>query len=128
MGWGRPHSVSKSTWYQHLQQAGTEEERVRIRAAEALHTYDNTIQDLSLSEQQGDQSVGSGSSLPPSSRRAAPIQTLAKRARGNKDTRRVGRRKGAQTTSMDQSQPSQQSHHSDDMDITMGETSAVVNR
>ncbi|KAG1901400.1 uncharacterized protein F5891DRAFT_254149 [Suillus fuscotomentosus] len=88
-----------------------------------VHTYDNTIQDLSLPEQQGDQSVASGSSLPPSSRRAATIEALAKRARETKDTRRVGRRKRAQTTSMDQSQPSQQNHHSDDMNITMGEDS-----
>ncbi|KAG1824210.1 hypothetical protein EV424DRAFT_1346125 [Suillus variegatus] len=85
------------------------------------HIIDNTIQDLSLPEQQGDQSVASGSSLPPTSRRAATIQALAKRARETKDTRRVGRRKRAQTTSMDQSQPSQQNHHSDDMNITMGE-------
>ncbi|KAG2119325.1 hypothetical protein DEU56DRAFT_904917 [Suillus clintonianus] len=92
-GLGRPHSISKSTWYEHLQQASTEEEKARIRAAEALHTYDNTMQDHSLPEQpQDDQSVASGSSLPPSSRRAAAIQTLAKRARENQDTRRVGRR------------------------------------
>ncbi|KAG2745631.1 hypothetical protein P692DRAFT_20741214 [Suillus brevipes Sb2] len=78
-GLGRPHSVSKSTWYQHLQQASTEEKKARMH----------------------DQSVASGSSLPPSSRRAAAIQTLAKRARKNQDTRRVGRRKCAQTTSMD---------------------------
>ncbi|KAG2119450.1 hypothetical protein DEU56DRAFT_904818 [Suillus clintonianus] len=103
-GLGRPHSISKSTWYEHLQQASTEEEKARIRAAEALHTYDNTMQDHSLPEQpQDDQSVASGSSLPPSSRRAAAIQTLAKRARENQDTRRVGRRKCAQSTSIDQS-------------------------
>ncbi|KAG1887490.1 uncharacterized protein F5891DRAFT_988221 [Suillus fuscotomentosus] len=121
MGWGRPHSVSKLTWYQHLQQASTEEEGARD------HIIDNTIQDLFPPEQQDDQSAASGSSPPPSSRRAAPIQTLAKRARENTDTRHIGRRKRAQTTSMDQSQPSQQSHYSDDTDITMGETSAVVN-
>ncbi|KAG1884124.1 hypothetical protein F4604DRAFT_1919966 [Suillus subluteus] len=120
-GLGRPHSVSKSTWYQHLQQASTEEEKTRMRVAEALHTYDNTVQDLSLPEQRDDQSVASGSSLPPSSRRAAAIQTLAKRARENQDTRHVGRRKCAQTTSMDQSQSNQQNHCSDNMDITMGD-------
>jgi hypothetical protein len=81
------------------------------------------MQDHSLPElpehPRDDQSVASGSSLPPSSRRAAAIQTLAKRARKNQDTRRVGRRKCAQTTLMDQSQPSQQNHQSDNMDIKM---------
>jgi hypothetical protein len=38
-GLGRPHTVSKSTWYQHIQQASTQEEKVRIRAAEALHLH-----------------------------------------------------------------------------------------
>ncbi|KAG2744318.1 hypothetical protein P692DRAFT_201721996, partial [Suillus brevipes Sb2] len=75
-GLGRPHSVSKSTWYQHLQQASTEEEKARMRAAEALHTYGMCQ-----------------SHFASYSRRAAAIQTLAKRARENQDTRRVGRRK-----------------------------------
>ncbi|KAG1893096.1 uncharacterized protein F5891DRAFT_1196818 [Suillus fuscotomentosus] len=49
------------------------------------------------------------------------MQTLAKRAHKIKDTRLVGRRTCAQTTSMDQSQPSQQNHHSDELDITMSD-------
>jgi hypothetical protein len=70
-----------------------------------------------MPEEQRDQNIASSSSLPPSARRAATIQVLAKRARENGDMKHVGRRKCAQITS----KPSQQNNHSEDMDITMGD-------
>jgi hypothetical protein len=70
-----------------------------------------------MPEEQSDQNIASSSSLPPSARRAATIQVLAKRARENGDMKRVGRRKRAQITS----KPSQQNNDSEDMDIAMGD-------
>ena len=62
-----------------------------------------------MPEEQSDQNIASSSSLPPSARRTAMIQALAKRARENGDMERIGRRKHAQN------------NHSKDMDIAMGD-------
>ncbi|KAG1740712.1 hypothetical protein EDD22DRAFT_1008073 [Suillus occidentalis] len=65
--YGRPHPVSRSTWYQHIQEAGLEEERPKIR----LH---KKVTDGHLA----DQNNASGSQLPPGAHRTATIRALAK--------------------------------------------------
>ncbi|KAG2028621.1 hypothetical protein BDR03DRAFT_988318 [Suillus americanus] len=80
-GYGRPHPVSRSTWCQHIQEAGSEEERQKF----------NFIK----------KNNASGSQLPPGARRAATIRALAKQAQENSDDSRVGQRKWAKPGSTD---------------------------
>ncbi|KAG2358592.1 hypothetical protein BDR07DRAFT_1489262 [Suillus spraguei] len=60
---GRPHIISLATWYQHLQQAETDEEKEQIRAGKILHDSSG--------------SAISRASEPPSTRRAAVLRSLA---------------------------------------------------
>jgi len=40
---GRPHSVSKATWYRHIEEAETEEEKQRLRASRVDQLTVHTI-------------------------------------------------------------------------------------
>jgi hypothetical protein len=55
---GQPHTISRSTWYEHLQQAETTEEKTRMQAA--CH--------------------GINEAAPSATRRAAIVQELTKRS------------------------------------------------
>ncbi|KIK35849.1 hypothetical protein CY34DRAFT_26510 [Suillus luteus UH-Slu-Lm8-n1] len=72
--YGRPHPVSRSTWYQHIQEAGSEEERQKFDFIKKL---------------------------PPGARHAATIRALAKRAQENSDSSCVGWQKRAKPGSAD---------------------------
>jgi len=66
---GRPHLVSKATWYRHIEEAETEEEKQRLRASRADRPSVHTT-------------------------RAATIQAMVKR-RLEDASQHVGRRKRA---------------------------------
>ncbi|KAG1847252.1 hypothetical protein C8R48DRAFT_547524, partial [Suillus tomentosus] len=70
---GRPHTILRTTWYEHLQQAETTEEKTRMQAARH----------------------GTNEAAPSATRRAAIAQELAKRSREISDAKRVRHRKRA---------------------------------
>jgi hypothetical protein len=93
--YGAPHIVSIETWYRHLRDAGTEEEREKIRSGRVLRGGSLPPQSHITSLQP----VASGSttrdvSEPPNVRNAAIADALARE--DEDDTAwRVGRRKRA---------------------------------
>ncbi|KAG1823586.1 uncharacterized protein BJ212DRAFT_1476454 [Suillus subaureus] len=80
---GRPHNVSRSTWYEHIQQAETTAEKDRIRSAQALNIPDIDSAILNLPPLSGQPAQGSSSGQCPSDCRAVMIRALAKIAQEN---------------------------------------------
>ncbi|KAG2082732.1 uncharacterized protein F5147DRAFT_748992 [Suillus discolor] len=76
---GRPHTISRTTWYEHLQQAKMMEEKTRMQA---VHH-------------------GSNEAAPSATRRAAIAQELAKRSREISDAEHVRHRKRTRSTVLD---------------------------
>ncbi|KAG1905037.1 uncharacterized protein F5891DRAFT_1183705 [Suillus fuscotomentosus] len=101
---GQPHEVSYTSWYRHLNEATTEEEKQKMHTVKAFGLEALTIPDPPAQ--------ASGSSRHPpstgglesdSARRAATLRELAKRARESADSQHfVGRRKRAKTVQPEQ--------------------------
>ncbi|KAG1745050.1 uncharacterized protein EDB91DRAFT_1345885, partial [Suillus paluster] len=109
---GQPHEVSYTSWYRHLNEATTEEEKQKMHTAKAFGLKVLPISDPSVQASGssghpvpstgGLEDVPAGDvhdmSLSASARRAATLRALAKRARESADSQRfVGRRKRAKT-------------------------------
>jgi hypothetical protein len=104
---GQPHEVSSATWYRHLEEACTQEEKQRIRSVNALGGIVLTPSDLpdplAGSSVQAAGIPNSDASLSRGAHRTATLRALARCARESEDSKlRVGRRKRAKIAVADQ--------------------------
>jgi len=91
-GFGRTHKVSHTAWNQHLANAGSEDERHRIRMARLLGEQMTSLPPPTKYSSPPDRDY----SVPPGVRRAEARRGLAKQAREARDpSEHVGRRKRA---------------------------------
>jgi hypothetical protein len=123
---GQPHEVSSATWYRHLQEASTDEEKQRIRSVNALGGITlSTPADLPIpgSSVHAAGVPDSDTFIPRGAHRAATLRALAQRARESEDSkRRVGRRKRAKIAATDQYASDQEMGPPGDLDIDMDST------
>lgn len=100
--YGLPHEVSSATWYRHLDEATTQEEKQRIRSARALGVLTLT-QTLSKSPDSESSAADTSESVSRGARRAETLRALAQRARESEGSNptRAGRRKRAKLASTD---------------------------
>ncbi|KAG1754432.1 hypothetical protein EDB19DRAFT_654064 [Suillus lakei] len=75
---GLPHNISSTTWYRHLDEATTQEEKQRIRSVKALGV-------VALSNLPNSESSDADTSISRGARRADTLRALTQRTRGSLD-------------------------------------------